>query len=148
MPGSNMSTQPESVAITVSTVQPDTEQTIASPFPTTTPPPLTLSTSHHDAAHRLPPLTSSWGRPPSCTWTYAVDADSYQPVSGQVVVLDLHPVPWNKTLSCYPSGMFDGPRTGVFSPATCPHGWTTASARANTHTDEALVTTTAICCSS
>ncbi|KAM0424792.1 hypothetical protein ACHAPT_010102 [Fusarium lateritium] len=44
--------------------------------------------------------------------------------------------------------MFTDGRTGVFSPATCPHGWTTVSLRVETddvHEDE---TTTAICCSS
>lgn len=144
-----MLAQPETITAADLVSQPVTRDTPASPFSTTTPLPLTSATSHEDAAaHRLAPLTSSWSRPPSCTWTYAVDVDSYQPVSGQVAVLDLHPVPSNKTLSCYPSGMFDGPRTGVFSPAICPHGWTTASARVNTHTDEALITTTAICCSS
>lgn len=144
-----MSAQLNIVTVSDLISQSATKDATASPFATTTPPPLTSVTSHNDAAaHRLSPLTSSWSRPPSCTWTYAVDVDSYQPVSGRIAVLDLHPVPSNKTLSCYPSGMFDGPRTGVFSPAICPHGWTTASARVNTHTDEALVTTTAICCSS
>ncbi|KAF4505032.1 hypothetical protein G6O67_007028 [Ophiocordyceps sinensis] len=45
--------------------------------------------------------------------------------------------------------MFSEGRTGVFSPATCPSGWTTAALRINT--EKALagpVTTTAVCCSS
>lgn len=104
-------------------------------------PPSSLVTTTSAA---FPPLTTPWINPLSCTWTYVVDhpADTAKP--GAVAYLDLQPMPGDKTLSCYPNSMFSFGRTGVFSPGTCPGGWTTASL----HVDEnAPATTTAICCS-
>ncbi|KAG5982584.1 hypothetical protein E4U55_001690 [Claviceps digitariae] len=93
---------------------------------------------------RLPPLTTPWANPLSCTWTYVVDHPSDTARPGAVAYLDLEPMPGDKTLSCYPNNMFSFGRTGVFSPGTCPGGWTTASL----HTDDnSPATTTAVCCS-
>ena len=39
-------------------------------------------------------------------------------------------------------------RTGIYSPGTCPSGWTTVSVTRNTNQPKAFATTTAICCSS
>lgn len=97
-------------------------------------------------------MTTHWSRPLSCTWTYVVDTDLPAGVSDPVAYLDLEPLPGASTLSCYPDGMFFDGRTGVFSPATCPYGWTTVSVSVNTEQmkteDEDEVTTTALCCSS
>jgi hypothetical protein len=65
-----------------------------------------------------------------------------------VAWLDLKPIPHATTHSCYPDGMFSYGQTGVFSPATCPDNWTTATAKVNTKDDKADETTTVICCSS
>ncbi|KAG5927271.1 hypothetical protein E4U42_002387 [Claviceps africana] len=93
---------------------------------------------------RLPPLTTPWTNPLSCTWTYVVDHLSNTARPGAVAFLDLEPMPGDKTLSCYPNSMFSFGRTGVFSPGTCPGGWTTASLHAD---DNTPATTTAVCCS-
>ncbi|TWU77137.1 hypothetical protein ED733_008365 [Metarhizium rileyi] len=95
----------------------------------------------------LPPLVTPWGSPQSCTWTYVVSHSEETASPGAVAFLDLEPMPGARTLSCYPSGMFSYGRTGVFSPGTCPGGWTTASI--HSHFDAAQVSerTTAICCS-
>ncbi|UKZ88135.1 uncharacterized protein TrAFT101_003899 [Trichoderma asperellum] len=126
----------------------------------TIPPPTTLSTvatSTSDGsplitAGPFPPMTTHWNRPLSCTWTYVVDTDLPPGVSDPIAYLDLEPLPGASTLSCYPDGMFFDGRTGVFSPATCPYGWTTVSVSVNTERmkteNEDEVTTTALCCSS
>lgn len=117
----------------------------------------TVSTSTSDGgppitAGPFPPMTTHWSRPLSCTWTYVVDTDLPPGVSDPIAYLDLEPRPGASTLSCYPDGMFFDGRTGVFSPATCPYGWTTVSVSVNTERmktqDEDEVTTTALCCSS
>ncbi|PNP53973.1 hypothetical protein THARTR1_05660 [Trichoderma harzianum] len=99
-------------------------------------------------ANPYPPLTTHWNRPMSCTWTYVYDSDLPAGVSEPIAYLDLEPLPGASTLSCYPDGMFYDGRTGVFSPATCPYGWTTVSLAVNTDQDEDEATTTALCCSS
>ncbi|KAL7936102.1 hypothetical protein V8C35DRAFT_333226 [Trichoderma chlorosporum] len=99
-------------------------------------------------ANPFPPLTTHWNRPLSCTWTYVYDSDLPAGVSEPIAYLDLEPLPGASTLSCYPDGMFYDGRTGVFSPATCPYGWTTVSLAMNTDQDEDEATTTALCCSS
>lgn len=76
------------------------------------------------------------------------DSDLPAGVSEPIAYLDLEPLPGASTLSCYPDGMFYDGRTGVFSPATCPYGWTTVSLAVNTDQDEDEATTTALCCSS
>ncbi|KAM4055043.1 hypothetical protein HRG_005852 [Hirsutella rhossiliensis] len=101
------------------------------------------------ATEVFPHVTTHWTKPQSCTWTYVADSQSRPASQGAVAWLDLQPIPGASTLSCYPDGMFSGGRTGVFSPATCPSGWTTVSLRINTEKDLAEpVTTTAVCCSS
>lgn len=123
--------------------------------PTTTPSTFTTSTTDGGppiTAGPFPPMTTHWSRPLSCTWTYVVDTDLPPGVSDPIAYLDLEPLPGASTLSCYPDGMFFDGRTGVFSPATCPYGWTTVSVSVNTERmkteDEDEVTTTALCCSS
>ncbi|KAF4453839.1 hypothetical protein F53441_3525 [Fusarium austroafricanum] len=96
----------------------------------------------------FPPMTTPWTAPSRCTWTY--DANQL-PKSGSdelAAMLDLEPIPGAKSLSCYPESMFDGDHTGVYSPGTCPHGWTTVSLRVDTKENRDDETTTAICCSS
>ncbi|KJZ69680.1 hypothetical protein HIM_10927 [Hirsutella minnesotensis 3608] len=95
----------------------------------------------------LPPLTTHWTRPQSCTWTYVADGQTQPASPGAVAWLDLEPIPGASTLSCYPDGMFFEGRTGVFSPATCPDGWTTVSLRVNTDDRLIQAITTAVCCS-
>ncbi|QUC17834.1 uncharacterized protein UV8b_02075 [Ustilaginoidea virens] len=102
------------------------------------------------ATAALPPLTTPWSSPQSCTWTYVVDQPDETAALGAVAFLDLEPIPGDKTLSCYPGNMFSHGRTGVFSPGSCPDGWTTASLLSNTDTasiSATTTTTTAICCS-
>ena len=89
-------------------------------------------------------MTTYWTKPQSCTWTYVADDPLQQASSGAIAWLDLEPRSGASTLSCYPDGMFFDGRTGVFSPATCPHGWTTVSLRVNTDEDAIQATTTAI----
>ncbi|RFU79514.1 hypothetical protein TARUN_2721 [Trichoderma arundinaceum] len=96
----------------------------------------------------FPPMTTHWNRPMSCTWTYVYDSDLPPGVSDPVAYLDLEPLPGASTLSCYPDGMFFDGRTGIFSPATCPYGWTTVSVSVNTDQSADEATTTALCCSS
>lgn len=134
--------------------------TSISPGSSSTLPPTTLSTSATSTTDGgppitpgpFPPMTTHWNRPLSCTWTYVVDTDLPPGVSDPIAYLDLEPLPGASTLSCYPDGMFFDGRTGVFSPATCPYGWTTVSVSVNTERmktqDEDEVTTTALCCSS
>ncbi|KAK5990533.1 hypothetical protein PT974_08802 [Cladobotryum mycophilum] len=95
-----------------------------------------------------PPMTTHWSKPISCTWTYIVDNEQPPSGAGPIAWLDLEPIPGASTLSCYPDGMFAGGRTGVFSPATCPNGWTTVSISVNTDQSPQDATTTALCCSS
>ncbi|KAL6792029.1 hypothetical protein J3E68DRAFT_60844 [Trichoderma sp. SZMC 28012] len=119
--------------------------------PTTTSASITGSGSNgasYITANPYPPLTTHWNRPMSCTWTYVYDSDLPAGVSEPIAYLDLEPLPGASTLSCYPDGMFYDGRTGVFSPATCPYGWTTVSLAVNTDQDEDEATTTALCCSS
>ncbi|KFA66521.1 hypothetical protein S40285_00696 [Stachybotrys chlorohalonatus IBT 40285] len=106
------------------------------------------TTTHSEITHTFPPLTEYWTIPWSCTWTYNVDDEPQPGATGAVAWLDLEPVPGASTLSCYPDGMFYGGRTGVFSPGTCPHGWTTVSIYESVHEDPREATTTAVCCSS
>ncbi|KAI9171306.1 hypothetical protein HJFPF1_00788 [Paramyrothecium foliicola] len=94
----------------------------------------------------LPPMTTHWTRPATCTWTY--DGDNQPQATGAIAWLDLKPIPHATTLSCYPDGMFSYGQTGVFSPATCPDNWTTATARVNTKENKEDEVTTVICCSS
>lgn len=101
-----------------------------------------------DDYQTFPPMTTPWTVPPSCTWTYDADRVPEPGATGPVAWLDLEPIPGAKSLSCYPDGMFTDGRTGVFSPATCPHGWTTAELRIDTDEAHDDATTTAICCSS
>ncbi|KAL7790969.1 hypothetical protein V8C37DRAFT_162875 [Trichoderma ceciliae] len=96
----------------------------------------------------FPPMTTHWNRPLSCTWTYVVDSNLPPGVSDPIAYLDLEPLPGASTLSCYPDGMFFDGHTGVFSPATCPYGWTTVSLSINTDQNINEATTTALCCSS
>ncbi|KAG6013947.1 hypothetical protein E4U43_007037 [Claviceps pusilla] len=113
---------------------------LATPTPVANPSSVLASTT----SARLPPLTTPWSNPLSCTWTYVVDHPSDTARPGAIAFLDLEPMPGDKTLSCYPNNMFSFGRTGVFSPGTCPGGWTTATL----HTDDSTpATTTAICCS-
>lgn len=95
-----------------------------------------------------PPMTTRWTVPVSCTWTYNADDEPEPGATGAVAWLDLVPVPGAKSLSCYPDGMFTDDRTGVFSPGTCPNGWTTVSLRVVTKEIKDDETTTAVCCSS
>ncbi|KAM0353574.1 hypothetical protein ACHAPU_001586 [Fusarium lateritium] len=96
----------------------------------------------------FPPMTTHWTGPVDCTWTYDMDLVSKSGYDGIAAMLDLQPVPGAKSLSCYPDAMFDGGLTGIFSPGTCPHGWTTVSLRVDTSENRDDETTTAICCSS
>jgi hypothetical protein len=96
----------------------------------------------------FPPMTTDWNVPQSCTWTYDAASEPVPGATGAVAWLDLEPDADATTLSCYPDGMFAGRRTGVFSPGTCPSGWTTAEVVVNTDEDHEHATTTAICCSS
>lgn len=110
---------------------------------------LSLPAQRPPATEFFPPMTTHWTKPQSCTWTYVADSQSRPTSHGAVAWLDLQPIPGASTLSCYPGGMFFGGRTGVFSPATCPSGWTTVSLRVSTEKDLARpATTTAVCCSS
>ena len=111
-------------------------------------PTLPSSTSQNAPNPTLPPLTTHWTVPLSCTWTYDIRTSVQQDTSGAVAWLDLIPMQGASTLSCYPDGMFTNGQTGVFSPATCPNGWTTAYATVNSEHTEATRTTTAVCCSS
>ncbi|KJZ73486.1 hypothetical protein HIM_07042 [Hirsutella minnesotensis 3608] len=99
----------------------------------------------HSPARVFPPITTRWTKPQTCTWTYIADGQSQLASKGAIAWLDLEP---NGQASCYPDGMFLDGRTGIFSPATCPGGWTTASLRVNTDLEGHEPTTTAICCSS
>ncbi|KAF4473063.1 hypothetical protein FALBO_50 [Fusarium albosuccineum] len=101
-----------------------------------------------DDSQTYPPMTTEWTAPLSCTWTYDADRIPEPGATGPVAWLDREPIPGAKSLSCYPDGMFTEGRTGVFSPATCPHGWTTVSLRVETDEVQEEETTTAICCSS
>lgn len=104
--------------------------------------------SQQDSSHAFPPMTTDWNVPPTCTWTYNAASEPVPGATGAVAWLDLEPDAEATTLSCYPDGMFSGGRTGVFSPGTCPSGWTTAGVLVNTDEDHEHATTTAICCSS
>ncbi|KAH7162923.1 hypothetical protein B0J13DRAFT_24236 [Dactylonectria estremocensis] len=107
-----------------------------------------MTTENHEDNQTFPPMTTHWQVPQSCTWTYNVDGNLSASDSGAVAWLDLEPTAGASTLSCYPDGMFFQGRTGVFSPGTCPNGWTTVSLRVNTNEVRDEATTTAICCSS
>ena len=92
-------------------------------------------------------MTTQWSTPLSCTWTYDI-SQQYDPgTSGPIAYLDLEPISDASTLTCYPDGMFFEGRTGTFSPATCPNGWTTVSVRRNTNEAKSVATNTAVCCS-
>lgn len=106
------------------------------------------SDTEDSSAEPLPPMTTEWNVPQSCTWTYNAASEPVPGATGAVAWLDLEPDAEATTLSCYPDGMFKGERTGVFSPGTCPSGWTTAEVLVNTDEDHDHATTTAICCSS
>ncbi|KAG5932880.1 hypothetical protein E4U53_001160 [Claviceps sorghi] len=121
---------------------PAPSQTASPPSASATPASVANSSSFLAAtttAH-LPPLTTPWSSPLSCTWTYVVDHPGNTARPGAVAFLDLEPMPGDKTLSCYPNNMFSFGRTGVFSPGTCPGGWTTASLHVD---DNTPATTTA-----
>ncbi|KAH8176042.1 hypothetical protein LIA77_04460 [Sarocladium implicatum] len=116
----------------------------------TTSVPITILTNnaHETLDEPLPPMTTEWNVPQSCTWTYNAASEPVPGATGAVAWLDIEPDSDATTLSCYPDGMFAGGRTGVFSPAICPSGWTTAEVVVNTDEDHDHATTTAICCSS
>jgi len=113
-----------------------------------TPAPPATMTVEITAPPPFPPLTTPWSEPDSCTWTYDVLQELKSGMAGPIAWLDLEPNEGETTLSCYPPGMFTEGRTGVFSPATCPSGWTTVSVHRNTDEPEEVATTTAVCCSS
>ncbi|KAL6811140.1 hypothetical protein GGI42DRAFT_210357 [Trichoderma sp. SZMC 28013] len=141
-------TAPASSTFTTSSIVPGSAPTA---LPPTTSASITGTGSNgasYITANPYPPLTTHWNRPMSCTWTYVYDSDLPAGVSEPIAYLDLEPLPGASTLSCYPDGMFYDGRTGVFSPATCPYGWTTVSLAVNTDQDEDEATTTALCCSS
>lgn len=93
-------------------------------------------------------MTTHWTPQISCTWTYNIAEQPQPGASGAVAWLDLEPVAGETTLSCYPEGMFYNNHTGVFSPGTCPSGWTTVALQVPQNVDEGDATTTATCCSS
>ncbi|KIE03352.1 hypothetical protein MAJ_00866, partial [Metarhizium majus ARSEF 297] len=93
--------------------------TSTQPSPPTPPTSTLLSatrTSPTSTTATLPALTTPWGSPQSCTWTYVVSHPEETASPGAVAFLDLEPMPGASTLSCYPNGMFSYGRTGVFSP--------------------------------
>ncbi|KID76922.1 hypothetical protein MBR_03241, partial [Metarhizium brunneum ARSEF 3297] len=93
--------------------------TSTQPSPPTPPTSTLLSatrTSSTSTTATLPALTTPWGSPQSCTWTYVVSHPEETASPGAVAFLDLEPMPGASTLSCYPNGMFSYGRTGVFSP--------------------------------
>ncbi|KAF5662970.1 hypothetical protein FCIRC_11328 [Fusarium circinatum] len=96
----------------------------------------------------FPPMTTPWTGPVDCTWTYNANKVPKSGSGGLAAMLDLQPIAGAKSLSCYPDAMFDKGLTGVYSPGTCPHGWTTVSLRVDTSENRDDETTTAICCSS
>ncbi|KAK7426152.1 hypothetical protein QQZ08_007318 [Neonectria magnoliae] len=150
----------ESVAsstVAPSTAAPESTSTSISPSPSpsmhTMKPTISTSTGpttteNHEDNQTFPPMTTHWTVPRGCTWTYNVNNELGSSNSGAVAWLDLEPIAGATTLSCYPDGMFFQGRTGVFSPGTCPNGWTTVSLRVNTNEVRDEATTTAICCSS
>ncbi|KAL6869878.1 hypothetical protein ACO1O0_001210 [Amphichorda felina] len=106
-----------------------------------------MTTTSPDGPKPFPPMTTQWSTPLSCTWTYDI-SQQYDPgTSGPIAYLDLEPISDASTLTCYPDGMFFEGRTGTFSPATCPNGWTTVSVRRNTNEAKSVATNTAVCCS-
>ncbi|KAL6358294.1 hypothetical protein LRP88_08477 [Fusarium phalaenopsidis] len=117
-----------------SSAAPSSTVSLSNQTPTPTSPVLAPSPTDDDLDdyQTFPPMTTPWTVPISCP----------------VAWLDLEPIPGAKSLSCYPDGMFTDGRTGVFSPATCPHGWTTAELRVDTDEAHDDATTTAVCCSS
>lgn len=120
-----------------------------SAIPTQTPDPLPTTIDDYDeSGQTYPPMTTHWSVPLSCTWTYNVDKQPEPGATGAVAWLDIEPINGASTLSCYPDGMFGPGRTGVFSPGTCPNGWTTVSLLINTNEVKDKATTTAVCCSS
>ncbi|KAM5355733.1 hypothetical protein ACJ41O_002379 [Fusarium nematophilum] len=118
------------------------------PIPTSAVPEPSPTDDQLDSDGTYPPMTTPWTAPLSCTWTYNADRVPEPGATGPVAWLDLEPVPGDKSLSCYPNGMFTEGRTGVFSPGTCPNGWTTVSLRVETNEIKDEETTTAVCCSS
>ncbi|KAF7533447.1 hypothetical protein G7Z17_g13514 [Cylindrodendrum hubeiense] len=139
---------PESTSISSSAAPSDSISTVKSTTTATTKPTWSTTTENHEDNQTFPPMTTHWTVPQSCTWTYNVDTNLSSSNSGAVAWLDLEPTPGASTLSCYPDGMFFQGRTGIFSPGTCPNGWTTVSLRVNTNEVRDEATTTAICCSS
>ncbi|KAH6606434.1 hypothetical protein Trco_005587 [Trichoderma cornu-damae] len=137
-------TAPTSTTISTTSIAPGSIATL----PTTTLATITTNGGPLITARPFPPMTTHWNRPLSCTWTYVYDSDLPPGVSDPVAYLDLEPLPGASTLSCYPDGMFFDGRTGIFSPATCPYGWTTVSVSVNTDQSVDETTTTALCCSS
>lgn len=113
-----------------------------------TPTPAPTAVTDVATAVFFPPMTTPWSRPDSCTWTYDAGQAFSSGMAGPIAWLDLEPSEGETSLSCYPPGMFTEGRTGVFSPATCPSGWTTVSVHRNTDEPKELATTTAVCCSS
>ncbi|RDA94197.1 hypothetical protein CP533_6579 [Ophiocordyceps camponoti-saundersi (nom. inval.)] len=126
-------------------VLPNLTAALASPAPTRNTVP---TQAGHGSSPSLPPMTTHWTKPQSCTWTYLADGHLGQAPKGTVAWLDLEPVPGASTLSCYPDGMFSEGRTGIFSPATCPDGWFTVTVQVGHGAEVLHHTTTAVCCSS
>ncbi|KIL94928.1 hypothetical protein FAVG1_01859 [Fusarium avenaceum] len=127
--------------------------TISLSNPTPAPTTLLIAPSPTDADdlesdHLFPPMTTPWTGPAACTWTYDANKVPKSGMEGLAAMLDLQPIPGAKSLSCYPDAMFDDGLTGVYSPGTCPHGWTTVSLRVDSSENRDDETTTAICCSS
>ncbi|KAI8684435.1 hypothetical protein NCS57_00109600 [Fusarium keratoplasticum] len=133
-----------------SSAAPSSTVSLSNQTPTPTSPVLAPSPTDDDLDdyQTFPPMTTPWTVPISCTWTYDAERVPEPGATGPVAWLDLEPIPGAKSLSCYPDGMFTDGRTGVFSPATCPHGWTTAELRVDTDEAHDDATTTAVCCSS
>lgn len=100
----------------------------------------------HAATTSLPPMKGSWRRPRKCNWSYNIDETA---TLDNIAWMDYQPIEGASTLSCYPDGMFTHGHTGIFSPGSCPDGWTTASVITGGVTSEIASgrTTTAICCS-
>ncbi|CAM1506697.1 Fc.00g063380.m01.CDS01 [Cosmosporella sp. VM-42] len=145
-----LSTAPSSASIIASSTRRPTETSTSTSTPTPEPelPPTPTTTDYHEVDETYPPMTTHWKTPRSCTWTYNLDNQPSPGATGAVAWLDLEPVDGASTLSCYPEGMFYDGRTGIFSPATCPNGWTTVTVLANTNEVKEKATTTAVCCSS
>ncbi|EKJ79778.1 hypothetical protein NXS19_000482 [Fusarium pseudograminearum] len=151
----SLSTEDDESTVTGSSSMPPAAPSSAMSLSKPTPHPTTLviepkPTDDDDLASdwTFPPMTTPWTGPPDCTWTYDANHVSMSGIGGLEAMLDLQPIAGAKSLSCYPDAMFDNGLTGVYSPGTCPHGWTTVTLRIEPSANRDDETTTAICCSS